>query len=79
VEDIGRVYRVHASTVSRWLAKARLDILAATRAHLVARLDASESEIDSLLAHAASVEISLGSVLRSRPAEPAGTSGTSGT
>jgi RNA polymerase sigma-70 factor (ECF subfamily) len=67
VEDIGRVYRVHASTVSRWLAKARLDILAQTRAALVTRLAATESEIDSLLAHAASVEISLGSVLRSRP------------
>jgi RNA polymerase sigma-70 factor, ECF subfamily len=64
VEDIGRVYRVHASTVSRWLAKARLDILAATRASLVERLAASASEIDSVLGHAASVELNLSSVLR---------------
>jgi RNA polymerase sigma-70 factor (ECF subfamily) len=64
VEDIGRVYRVHASTVSRWLAKARVDILAATRASLVERLAASASEIDSVLGHAASVELNLSSVLR---------------
>jgi RNA polymerase sigma-70 factor, ECF subfamily len=66
VEDIGRVYRVHASSVSRWLAKARADILARTRAELCARLTASTSEIDSLLGHAASIEISVGSLLRSR-------------
>lgn len=67
VEDIGRVYNVHASTVSRWLAKARADILAHTRAFLVARLQTSQ--IDSLLGHAASLEISLESLLRSRPAD----------
>jgi len=66
VEDIGRVYNVHASTVSRWLAKARADILAQTRGHLVARLQTSQ--IDSLLGHAASLEISIESLLRSQPA-----------
>jgi RNA polymerase sigma-70 factor (ECF subfamily) len=65
VEDIGRVYNVHASTVSRWLAKAREDILAHTREHLVARLQTSQ--VDSLLGHAASLEISIESLLRSRP------------
>jgi RNA polymerase sigma-70 factor (ECF subfamily) len=63
VEEIGSVYRVHASTVSRWLAKARTDILALVRARLVERLAATASEVDSLLAHAASVEISFGTVL----------------
>ena len=63
VEDIGRVYNVHASTVSRWLAKARADILAHTRAELVTRLHTSQ--VDSLLGHAASLEISLESLLRS--------------
>jgi RNA polymerase sigma-70 factor (ECF subfamily) len=67
VEEIGRAYRVHASSVSRWLAKARSDILAETRARLMERLSASESQIDSFLAHAASVEISLDSILRTRP------------
>lgn len=66
VEDIGRVYRVHASSVSRWLARTRAAILAETRAHLVARLVASESEVDSLLGHAVGIEISLGSILTSR-------------
>ena len=63
VEEIGRVYNVHASTVSRWLAKARADILAHTRAELVTRLQTSQ--VDSLLGHAASLEISLESLLRS--------------
>jgi RNA polymerase sigma-70 factor (ECF subfamily) len=65
VEDIGRAYRVHASSVSRWLMKARAEILAHVRAELVARFAASESQIDSLLGHAASLEISLESLLRS--------------
>jgi RNA polymerase sigma-70 factor, ECF subfamily len=65
VEDIGRVYNVHASTVSRWLAKARADILAHTRAELVTRLQTSQ--VDSLLGHAASLEISLESLLRTSP------------
>jgi RNA polymerase sigma-70 factor, ECF subfamily len=63
VEDIGRVYHVHASTVSRWLAKARADILQDTRSALVARL--ATSQVDSLLDHAASLEISIESLLRS--------------
>lgn len=65
VEEIGRVYNVHASTVSRWLAKARADILAQTRAELVKRLQTSQ--VDSLLGHVASLEISLESLLRSEP------------
>jgi RNA polymerase sigma-70 factor (ECF subfamily) len=65
VEDIGRVYNVHASTVSRWLAKARADILAHTRAELMTRLQTSQ--VDSLLGHAASLEISLETLLRTQP------------
>lgn len=65
VEDIGRVYNVHASTVSRWLVKARADILAQTRAELLDRLRTPASQIDSLLGHAASLEISLEGLLRS--------------
>lgn len=70
VEDIGRVYGVHASTVSRWLAKARDVILAQTRAALVAQRHA-EASLDSLLGHAASLEISLESLLRSSDSRPA--------
>lgn len=64
VEEIGRVYNVHASTVSRWLSKARADVLAHTRSELISRLHASPSQIDSLLGHVASLEISLESLLR---------------
>ena len=64
VEDIGRVYNVHASTVSRWLAKARTEILAHTRAELIARRH-SEASLDSLLGHVASLEVSFDSLLRS--------------
>ncbi len=66
VEDIGRVYNVHASSVSRWLAKARAEILAHTRAALVEKRH-SEASLDSLLGHVASLEISFESLLRSTP------------
>jgi RNA polymerase sigma-70 factor (ECF subfamily) len=66
VEDIGRVYNVHASTVSRWLAKIRTDVLAGTRRELIERLRSSPSQVDSLLGHAASLELSLTSLLRSK-------------
>ena len=66
VEDIGRVYNVHASSVSRWLAKARTEILMHTRAALIAKRH-SEASLDSLLGHVASLEISFESLLRSNP------------
>ncbi len=66
VEDIGRVYNVHASSVSRWLAKARHEILVHTRAALLAKQH-SEASLDSLLGHVASLEISFESLLRTHP------------
>lgn len=66
VEDIGRVYNVHASSVSRWLAKARHEILMHTRAALLAKQH-SEASLDSLLGHVASLEISFESLLRTNP------------
>lgn len=66
VEDIGRVYNVHASSVSRWLAKARTEILSHTRAALLAKQH-SEASLESLLGHVASLEISFESLLRSTP------------
>jgi RNA polymerase sigma-70 factor (ECF subfamily) len=64
IEDIGRLYRVHASTVSRWLERARADILAATRDQLARALRLDPGSIDSLLAAAPALDISLGSLLR---------------
>ena len=66
VEDIGRVYNVHASSVSRWLAKARTEILMHTRAALIAKRH-SEASLDSLLGHVASLEITFETLLRSKP------------
>lgn len=66
VEEIGRVYKVHASSISRWLAKARTEILMHTRAALLAKRH-SEASLDSLLGHVASLEISFESLLRSSP------------
>lgn len=64
VEDLGRMYRVHASTISRWLAQARIEIMARTRAALAKSAAASPSGVDSLLRHAASVDLDLESLLR---------------
>lgn len=66
VEDIGRVYNVHASSISRWLAKARHEILVHTREALLAKQH-SEASLDSLLGHVASLEISFESLLRTNP------------
>lgn len=63
VEDIGRVYNVHASSISRWLAKARTEILAHARAALLAKRH-SEASLDSLLGHIASLDVSFTSLLR---------------
>lgn len=65
VEELGRIYRVHASTVSRWLAQARDAILADTRKQLAAALAQSEAHVDSLLGLTHSLEVSLDTLLRS--------------
>ena len=64
VEELGRMYRVHASTISRWLAQARVEIMARTRSALTRVVVSSPSAVESLLKHAASVELSLDSLLR---------------
>lgn len=65
VEELGAIYRVHASTASRWLAQAREAILVETRRRLAAALAQSESQVESLLGLAKSLEVSLGTLLRS--------------
>jgi RNA polymerase sigma-70 factor (ECF subfamily) len=50
VRQIGRMYRVHHGTAARWLAQARENLVAATRAALVRRLEISERELDSIMA-----------------------------
>jgi RNA polymerase sigma-70 factor (ECF subfamily) len=46
--QIGRLYRVHESTVSRWISAALDDVGRATRRHLVARLAVTPETADSV-------------------------------
>jgi RNA polymerase sigma-70 factor (ECF subfamily) len=66
VEELGRLYRVHASTVSRWLASTREAILEETRKRMAVALARSESDVESMLGLTGSLEISLHSLLRDR-------------
>ncbi|MBN1206533.1 MAG: sigma-70 family RNA polymerase sigma factor [Myxococcaceae bacterium] len=49
LERIGAMYQTHKSTVSRWLARARTDVLAEVRRRLAERLQLSSGELQSLL------------------------------
>jgi RNA polymerase sigma-70 factor (ECF subfamily) len=49
LERIGTMYQTHKSTVSRWLARARADVLAEVRRRLAERLQLSDEELQSLL------------------------------
>lgn len=49
LERIGAMYQTHKSTVSRWLARAREDVLAEVRQKLAERLQLSAEELQSLL------------------------------
>ncbi|QSQ27110.1 RNA polymerase subunit sigma-70 [Pyxidicoccus parkwayensis] len=64
VESLGVLHQVHASTISRWLARARQSLLTDTRAALSRRLALSTSQLDSLLrVMDASLAVSLSSLL----------------
>ncbi|RUO90923.1 hypothetical protein D7Y11_22725 [Corallococcus sp. AB018] len=65
VESLGALHQVHASTVSRWMAKAREALLEHTRQGLARRLALNTSQLDSLLRVLdGSLEISLASLLK---------------
>ncbi|NVJ25035.1 sigma-70 family RNA polymerase sigma factor [Myxococcus sp. AM011] len=64
VESLGTLHQVHASTVSRWLTRARQSLLEGTRAGLSRRLTLNVSQLDSLLrVMDASLAVSLSSLL----------------
>jgi RNA polymerase sigma-70 factor (ECF subfamily) len=63
VTELGRLYHVHASTISRWLQAARDEVLAGTREALLAEVSTAEAE--SILRHVGSMEITLERFLRS--------------
>jgi hypothetical protein len=71
--QLGRLYRVHASTISRWLSATREAILD-TRRHLAEALAMQHGEVESLLGLSGSLDLSLSSLLRSEggATEPSG-------
>lgn len=65
--QVGAVYQVNKSTVSRWLGDAREQLLSRLRRDLEGRLGIATAELDSVLrAIQSRVELSLASALRSR-------------
>jgi RNA polymerase sigma-70 factor (ECF subfamily) len=68
LDRIAEVYGVNQSSVSRWLAKARLKVLAEARRLLRERLNVAESEFESLLQLVLSqVDLSVSQVLSGVP------------
>lgn len=66
LDAIAALYRVHLSTVSRWLSRAREGIAEATTRHLCARLGVGASQAESIAALVLSqVDLSLTRLLRS--------------
>ncbi len=49
IEEIGQMYGVHRSTVARWIAQGRTQLLADVRERLMTHLRLSATELDSLL------------------------------
>lgn len=63
--QIGRLYRVHESTASRWISGALEDIASATREHLIARLAISGDTANSVVRMVQSqLDLSIGRLLR---------------
>jgi RNA polymerase sigma-70 factor (ECF subfamily) len=66
LERIGQLHGVNKSSVSRWLAAGRAQLLEAVRAQLRARLGVDGAELDSLIGAVQSqLEISLGGLMSS--------------
>ncbi|WP_164010764.1 sigma-70 family RNA polymerase sigma factor [Pyxidicoccus trucidator] len=65
LERIGTMYRTHKSTVSRWVSRAREEVLAGARQRLAERLRLSSGELHSLMrAVDGELDLSLPSLLR---------------
>ena len=65
LDQIGDVYKVHRSTVARWLAEAREQLLAHTRAALAERLALGDSELDGMFdLFASKLDVSITGFLR---------------
>ena len=64
LQELGAIYKVNASTISRWLAAARTEVFAETRRQLAATLRATPDDVESHLGLVQSLDVSLGSLLQ---------------
>lgn len=65
IEQIGSIYGTHRSTVARWIASAREDLVKRTRKGLATRLKLTSEELDSLMGVVVSqLDISINRFLR---------------
>jgi RNA polymerase sigma-70 factor (ECF subfamily) len=65
LDRLGVMHRVNASTISRWISRAREQVLERTRGVLGAQLNLSASQVESVLGLALSLDMSLESLLKS--------------
>ena len=49
IDQLAGLYRINRATAARWVAAARLEVVAKTRAHLVATGGVAASEVDSII------------------------------
>lgn len=72
VDGIARYYRVHRTTVTRWMATARAQLVANTRRLLTERLNLTGSELESLVRSLGSrLDFNISQVLVKDPTPPA--------
>ena len=75
IDEIGTLYRVHRATAARWIAAIREALFEGTRTRLMARLDLTELEIDSVLHLINSqLDVSVGTVVGRARSDTAGSS-----
>jgi RNA polymerase sigma-70 factor (ECF subfamily) len=68
LDRLGQMFRVHASTVSRWLASLREQIFEATRERLAERLGLGDAELASLVrAVRSDLDLTLSQILKAPP------------
>lgn len=71
IEALGKYYRVHRTTITRWVAQARTALVADTRRRLTEKLKVTRSELDGLVRVLRSrLDFSISQVLKAEPTPP---------
>lgn len=72
IDQIGTIYRVHRSTVARWISSARQLLLVRTRAAMLQKIKASHATFESVMRLIESeLEVSIRRLLQESPADKA--------